>query len=61
MVNEKIKIKVIFVIDKLSKRFKDTCFEKELISLRKKYIYKDISNEEFLKDKLWLSELKKLY
>lgn len=60
MINDKIKIKVIFRIDYLVKKLGGTIYELELKSLRKKYIYKDISDEEYIRDKNYLMDLKKI-
>ena len=60
MVHDKQKTKVVFAIDYLAKRFSGTIYEQELKLLRKKYIYKDISVEEYSRDRFYLIELKKL-
>lgn len=60
MINDKIKIKVIFGIDYLVKKLGGTIYEAELKALRKKYIYKDISDEEYIRDKTYLINLKKI-
>lgn len=58
---EEIKLKVIRYIDYLlDKGWSETTFRLDLRNLRNKYIYKDISLEEFTKDAKWLSDMRKL-
>jgi hypothetical protein len=54
---EKLKIEVISTIDKLENYFDSSIYKKELKMLRLKYIYKDISNQELLKDIKYLKDL----
>lgn len=54
---EKLKIEVISTIDKLENYFDSSIYKKELKMLRLKYIYKDISNQELLKDINYLKDL----
>jgi hypothetical protein len=54
---EKLKIEVISTIDKLQNYFDGSIYKKELKMLRLKYIYKDISNQELLKDIKYLKDL----
>lgn len=59
--NEEAKLKVIRMIDKLrNEMFKGTIYDGELKMLRKKYIYKDISKEELIKDVLYLKNMKNI-
>ena len=51
---------MIFACDVLLRRFNGTIYEAELQNLRQKYIYKDIPDEEYLKDRDWIIELKKI-
>jgi hypothetical protein len=54
---EKLKIEIISTIDKLENYFDSPIYKKELKMLRLKYIYKDISNQELLKDINYLKDL----
>ena len=54
---DKLKIEVISTIDKLENYFDSSIYKKELKMLRLKYIYKDISNQELLKDIKYLKDL----
>jgi hypothetical protein len=54
---EKLKIEVISTIDKLQNYFDSSIYRRELKMLRLKYIYKDISNGELLKDIKYLKDL----
>jgi hypothetical protein len=54
---DKLKIEVISIIDKLENYFDSSIYRKELKMLRLKYIYKDISNQELLKDIKYLKDL----
>jgi hypothetical protein len=55
------KIQLIGFIDFYSSRFvKKSLFTKELNQMRNKYIYKDISLDEFKKDKEYLKNVKEL-
>ena len=58
--NENNKLKVIFFINKYLKEFQGTTYESDLKALRKKYIYKDISDGEIEKDVLFLKRIKML-
>ena len=55
--NEKTKIKVIDIIDRLRPRFTHTVYFSELKMMRLKYIYKDISSNELKKDLTYLKNL----
>jgi hypothetical protein len=57
MKQDKAKIKVISFIDKIEDKFIHTLYERELRQLRNKYIFKDISNAELIKDINYLKEL----
>ena len=59
-VDDEIKIKMIFTIDKLKLRFVGTTYASELRGLRRKYIYKDISLDDLIKDVEWIENLKKI-
>jgi hypothetical protein len=55
------KQKVIFFIDQLREEmFNNTIYDSELKMLRKKYIYKDISNNELVKDVEYLINMKNI-
>ena len=61
MVNEKNKLDVINFIDNLrDEMFKNTIYDSELKMLRKKYIYKDISGGELVKDVEYLINMKNI-
>jgi hypothetical protein len=59
-VDDEMKLKVIFTIDKLSRHFTGTIYASELRGLRRKYIYKDISLDELIKDVEWIKNLKQI-
>ena len=55
MENEKTKLAIILMIDKLrDEMFNGTSYDNELNMLRKKYIYKDIASYEIIKDTEYL-------
>ena len=55
------KVQLIGFIDFYSTKFvKKSLFTKELNQLRNKYIYKDISLDEFNKDKKYLKDVKEI-
>ena len=55
------KVQLICFIDFYSTKFvKKSLFTKELNQLRNKYIYKDISLDEFNKDKKYLKDVKEI-
>ena len=55
------KQKVIFFIDQLREEmFNNTIYDSELKMLRKKYIYKDISGNELVKDVEYLINMKNI-
>lgn len=59
--NDEMKKKVIVYIDYLNEKgWNQTAWRIELNNLRSKYIFKDISLEEFRKDIKWLSDLRQL-
>lgn len=58
--DDKTKMKVIIFIDKIEPKLENTLYHKELIALRKKYIYKDICNEELKRDVVYLKNIKKI-
>jgi hypothetical protein len=60
MVDDKRKIKIIWFIDLLEDRFKDSVYSGELKMMRLRYIYKDISEVDLKKDVEWLKNLKKI-
>jgi hypothetical protein len=58
---DEMKKKVIVYIDYLNERgWNQTAWRIELNNLRSKYVFKDISLEEFRKDIKWLSDLRQL-
>jgi hypothetical protein len=57
---DKLKIEVISFIDTIQPSFIHTIYEKELKQLRAKYIYKDISKNEVIKDVNYLKCLKNI-
>ena len=58
---DEMKKKVIDYIDYLNERgWNQTVCRIELNNLRSKYVFKDISLEEFRKDIKWLSNLRQL-
>lgn len=59
MTNE-LKIMVIDFIDYVTEKLYHKGYEKELSELRRKYIFKDISQEEFQKDINRLKYMKEL-
>jgi hypothetical protein len=58
--DDKTKMKVIIYIDNLQPKLKGTIYHNELLSLRKKYIYKDVSFDELKTDVGYLRNLKYL-
>jgi hypothetical protein len=58
--DDKTKMKVIIFIDKIKPKLENTLYHKELIDLRKKYIYKDISQEELKRDVTYLKTIKRI-
>ena len=58
--DDKIKLKVITYIDGLQPKLKGTIYHNELNSLRKKYIYKDISLDELKTDVGYLKQIKRI-
>lgn len=60
MVKDNHKQKLINQIDNLKEHLFKSIHDRDLNNLRKKYIYKDISLGEFIKDVNYLKELKKL-
>ena len=58
--DDKTKMKVIIFIDKVRPKLEHTIYNNELLSLRKKYIYKDICREEFRKDITYLKDIKRI-
>jgi hypothetical protein len=61
IMKDEMKKKVIAYIDYLNgKGWNQTAWRIELNNLRSKYIYKDISPQEFRKDVKWLGEFRKL-
>ena len=58
--DDKVKMKVITYIDKLQPKLKGTIYHGELLSLRKKYIYKDISFDELKTDVGYLKGVRKI-
>ena len=58
--DDKTKMKVIIYIDSLQPKLKGTIYDKELFSLRKKYIYKDVSFDELKTDVGYLKQIKKI-
>lgn len=58
---DEMKIKVIAYIDYLNEKgWNQSAWRIELNDLRNKYVFKDISLEEFKKDVKWLSDLRQL-
>lgn len=60
MNNEEEKIKIIWAIDTAIDKLRGTAYYKDLNSLRKKYIYKDISPVELEKDKNYLTMITRI-
>ena len=58
--DDKTKMKVIIFIDKVRPKLKGTVYNNELLDLRKKYIYKDVSQEELKSDVVYLKNIKKI-
>jgi hypothetical protein len=58
--DDKTKMKVIIYIDGLQPKLKGTIYDNELLSLRKKYIYKDVSFDELKTDVGYLKQIKKI-
>ena len=58
--DDKTKMKVIIYIDGLQPKLKGTIYHNELLNLRKKYIYKDVSFDELKTDVGYLRNLKYL-
>ena len=58
MIGEVEKLEFIFSIDRWLKPVEGTIYEKELKALRRKYIYKDISTDDYNKDKQYLNNIK---
>jgi hypothetical protein len=58
--DDKTKMKVIIYIDSLQPKLKGTIYDNELLSLRKKYIYKDVSFDELKTDVGYLKQIKKI-
>jgi|LakMenEpi03Aug12_release.lakeMendotaPanAssembly.Ray.scaffolds.fasta_scaffold1574815_2 hypothetical protein len=58
--DDKTKMKVIIYIDNLQPKLKGTIYHNELLSLRKKYIYKDVSFDELKTDVGYLKQIKKI-
>jgi len=58
--NDKSKLLVIRAIDKFQPKLVKTTYERDLLNLRKKYIYKDISVAELKKDIIYLKSIRNL-
>lgn len=58
--DDKNKMKVIIFIDKIRPKLKGTVYNNELLSLRNKYIYKDICREELKTDVVYLKNIKRI-
>jgi hypothetical protein len=58
--DDKTKMKVIIYIDSLQPKLKGTIYHNELLSLRKKYIYKDVSLDELKTDVGYLKNIKRI-
>jgi hypothetical protein len=58
--DDKTKMKVIIFIDKVRPKLEHTVYNNELLSLRKKYIYKDVSVEELKSDVVYLKNIKRI-
>jgi len=58
--DDKTKMKVIIFIDKVRPKLEGTVYNNELLSLRKKYIYKDVSLDELKTDVVYLKNIKKI-
>ena len=52
------KIKVIWWINKWSPVIKGSQYHRELLQMKKRYIYKDISRDEWKKDITYLKNIK---
>jgi len=58
--DDKTKMKVIIFIDKVRPKLEGTVYNNELLSLRKKYIYKDVSLDELKTDVGYLKNIKRI-
>ena len=58
--DDKTKMKVIIFIDKVRPKLQGTVYNNELLDLRKKYIYKDVSQEELKSDVVYLKNIKRI-
>jgi hypothetical protein len=58
--DDKTKMKIIIFIDKVRPKLEGTVYNNELLSLRKKYIYKDVSLDELKTDVVYLKNIKKI-
>ena len=58
--DDKTKMKVIIFIDKVRPKLEGTVYNNELLSLRKKYIYKDVSLDELKTDVIYIKNIKKI-
>lgn len=61
MINDKLKLKVIWKTEECLEKLKGTAYERELNSLKRKYIYKDISGSEFVDDLIYLKNIVDLF
>jgi hypothetical protein len=60
MTSNKDKLEFIFSIDRWLPLVKNSVYEKELKDLRRKYIYKDVSTEDFKKDLEFIDNIKSM-
>ena len=60
-VEEKHKIKVIHFCNDISKKTIGTIYHKDIRAIKNRYIYKDISIDEFKKDVQYLNNLKNIF
>ena len=54
------KIKIIYFLTTAIEHLRGPCYEGDLIRLRQKYIYKDISPQELKVDVLYLKDIKEI-
>ena len=58
MISDKDKLEVIFSIDRWLPLVKESVYEKELKDLRRKYVYKDVSTDDWKKDLKLIEDVK---
>ena len=58
MIDDSKKINIIFLIDKYLPALKGSCYSIELKQMRLKYVYKDISQNDYDKDLQYIKDIK---